>query len=129
MVVRHHLPPSLSAREAVLALSAANKHRWRVLPTEQPQIPRSSEADNKETFPMGYRGHTLLEDGWVDLACGPSISLTIDYVGHTHHANLFLPNSMHIDISAPSVLLRVFGFLTTDLLALKVSSVSCVVRC
>lgn len=73
---------------------------------------------------MGYRGHTHLENGWVDLACGPSISLVIDYVSRAHHSSPALPNTMQVDIDAPTVLLRVFGFLMTDLLALKVSTLS-----
>lgn len=70
---------------------------------------------------MGYRGHTHLENGWVDLACGPSLSLAIDYVSRSHHPSPTLPNTMQVDINAPTVLLRAFGFLITDLLALKVS--------
>lgn len=70
---------------------------------------------------MGYRGHTYLEDGWVDLACGPSISLAIMYTSRNHDTDLNLPHSLHVDVRAPCVLLRVFGFLATDLLGLKAS--------
>ena len=129
MVVRHFVAPSNSAREAILALSAANKYRWRVLEASSSeerlgvQTAETKEAENKEAFPMGYRGHTNLEDGWIDLACGPSISLNIGYVSRAHHTDRALPNSLQVNINAPTVLLRVFGFLATDLLALKVSCV------
>ena len=119
MVVRHFIPPSHSAREAVLALAAANKYRWRVLGSGSRPEP-VGEAQSREAFPMGYRGHTHIEDGWVDLACGPKISLDIKYVSRNHHSDYALPNTMHVDINAPTVLLRVFGFLATDLLGLKV---------
>ena len=130
MVVRHFVPPSSSSREAVLALAAANRRRWRVMRQElacsgaqqsDGQRPQSSEAEERGDFPMGYRGHTHQRDGWVDLACGPSISLAIEYVSRAHHPNPALPNSLRVDVQAPTVLLRVFGFLATDLLALKVS--------
>lgn len=137
MVVRHFVPPSSSSREAVLALAAANKYRWRIMASEgyttsseEELGPRGidsnqihgREMENREAFPIGYRGHTHLEDGWVDLASGPSLSLAIGYMGRAHHPNPALPNSLQVDIDAPTVLLRVFGFLVTDLLALKVSS-------
>ena len=83
---------------------------------------QGKEALNRETFPMGYRRHTAAEDGWVDMACGPSISITIGYVSRGHHSNPALPNTMQISITAPTVLLRVYGFLATDLLALKVTA-------
>ena len=127
VVVRHFVPPSNSAREAILALSAANKYRWRVLEASgseeglEVQTAEVKETESKEAFPMGYRGHTSLKDGWVDLACGPSISLNINYVSRAHHMDRALPSSLQVDIGAPTVLLRVFGFLATDLLALKVS--------
>ena len=104
----------------VLALSAANKYRWRVLGSDS-GASSLEETLSKETFPMGYRGHTRLEDGWIDLACGPKISLAIHYTGRSHHENHALPNTLNVDINAPTVLLRVFGFLFTDLLGLKVS--------
>ena len=129
MVVRHFVAPSNSVCEAILALSAANKYRWRVLEVSSSevsgvQVAEAKEVENRETFPMGYRGHTHLEDGWIDLACGPSISLNIGYVSHAHHTDQALPNSLQVDIDAPTVLLRVFGFLATDLLALKVSCIT-----
>ena len=72
---------------------------------------------------MGYRGNTCLEDGWIDFACGPKISLAICYTSHKHHPNTSLPNTMNVDINAPTVLLRIFGFLMTDLLGLKVLTI------
>ena len=134
LVVRHFVPPSCSSREAVLALNSANKYHWRVMEHEghseimsghqrtADMFTYNREGDSKEVFPMGYRGHTHLENGWVDLACGPSISLVVNYVSRAHHPSPALPNTMQVDIDAPTVLLRAFGFLMTDLLALKVST-------
>lgn len=83
------------------------------------------KTHDKELFPMGYCGVTRLEDGWIDLACGPSISIAINYQSHNHdvhpgHSTPLSPNVLNIDIDAPIVLLRVFGCLGRDLLALKV---------
>ena len=80
---------------------------------------------DNELFPMGYRGVTRRDSGWVDLACGPSISISIDYSSHNHdvgrgHSTPLKPNLLNIDVDAPVVLLRVFGCLGRDLLALKV---------
>ena len=121
LVVRHFLSSSLSAREAVLALAAANKYRWRVIGRPGSAADSGSTPVDNEAFPMGYRGHTQLEDGWVDLACGPSISLSINYTSRNHDSVSNQPHTLHIDISAPHVLLRAFAFLATDLLGLKVS--------
>lgn len=82
--------------------------------------------EDTQHFPMGYRRHTRSEDGWVDLACGPSISISILYLSRAHHPNDTLPNSLRVDVDSPKVLLRVFGFLARDLLALKVSLTQCV---
>ena len=99
--------------------------------------PREEEEEVRETaceeeqladtqrFPMGYCGVTKLESGWIDLACGPSISIVIDYSSHSHDVKKgsstpLVPNLLNIDIDSPVVLLRVFGFLGRDLLALKV---------
>ena len=86
------------------------------------------KTHDKELFPMGYCGVTRLEDGWIDLACGPSISIAINYQSHNHdvhpgHSTPLSPNVLNIDIDAPIVLLRVFGCLGRDLLALKVKKV------
>ena len=83
------------------------------------------DQDN-ELFPMGYCGVTRREGGWIDLACGPSISIAIDYHSHNHdvgrgHSTPLAPNLLNIDVDAPVVLLRVFGCLGRDLLALKVA--------
>lgn len=80
---------------------------------------------DNELFPMGYRGITKHESGWIDLACGPSISIAIDYHSHNHdvgrgHSTPLHSNLLNIDVDAPVVLLRVFGCLGRDLLALKV---------
>lgn len=82
--------------------------------------------EDTQRFPMGYCGVTKLESGWIDLACGPSISIVIDYSSHNHDVKRgvstpLVPNLLNIDIDAPVVLLRVFGCLGRDLLALKVN--------
>ena len=86
--------------------------------------PFSNELPSYESIPMGYRGVTQYRDGWVDLASGPSITIAIDYTSHAHDTTpgqytRLHPNIMHIDIEAPVVLIRVFGFLGRDLLALN----------
>ena len=76
---------------------------------------------------MGSCDSTLYERGWLDIACGPSISIDVSYCGHHHHPGKgehtpLLPNQLHVEIVAPVVLLRVFGCLARDLLALKVTN-------
>lgn len=79
----------------------------------------------KERFPMGSCETTLYESGWLDIACGPCITIDVDYTSHNHqpgpgeHTPL-LPNVLCVDIDAPVVLVRVFGCLARDLLGLKV---------
>ena len=80
---------------------------------------------DNELFPMGYCSVTRRDIGWVDLACGPSISISINYSSHNHDVGRgdstpLKPNLLNIDIDAPIVLLRVFGCLGRDLLGLKV---------
>lgn len=87
-------------------------------------VPQEEELEEKECFPMGCRQMTHYENGWLDIACGPTISIEIEYCSHAHspkagqHTPL-LPNLLHVDIDAPTVLLRVFGSLARDLLGLK----------
>lgn len=84
------------------------------------------QLPDTQRFPMGYCGVTKLESGWIDLACGPSISIIIEYSSRNHDikkgsSTPLIPNLLNIDIDAPVVLLRVFGSLGRDLLALKVT--------
>lgn len=82
---------------------------------------------DKECFAMGSRDSTLYEMGWLDIACGPTITIDIEYSSHHHdpspgdHTPL-LPNTLRVDVDAPVALVRVFGCLARDLLGLKVSS-------
>ena len=90
--------------------------------TSQPE-----ELADHEFFPMGYRGETKYESGWLDIACGSSISISINYHSHNHDPRTGkdmrqVPNVLNVDIDAPTVVLRVFGCLARDLLALKVCS-------
>ena len=76
---------------------------------------------------MGYRGETKYESGWLDIACGSSISININYHSHNHDPRTGkdmrqVPNVLNVDIDAPTVVLRVFGCLARDLLAVKVCS-------
>ena len=87
----------------------------------------SSLISNRELFPMGHRSNTLYQSGWVDLGCGPSISIDVVYCSHNSDVkhvktnSRMIPSILKIDVNAPSVLIRVFGSLARDLLALKVS--------
>lgn len=80
----------------------------------------------RECFPMGCCTTTMYDKGWLDIACGPAITIDIEYTSHNHeprpgdHTPL-LPNVLRVDIDAPVVLVRVFGCLARDLLGLKVS--------
>lgn len=83
------------------------------------------ELPDNELFPMGYRGETRYQSGWLDLACGPTIAISITYYSHNHDAEpgeqlKLKPNVLSIDIDAPTVVFRVFGCFARDLLALKV---------
>jgi len=93
-------------------------------PADVPDTQPEELADH-EFFPMGYRGETKYESGWLDIACGPSISININYHSHNHDPRTGkdmrqVPNVLNVDIDAPTVILRVFGCLARDLLALKV---------
>ena len=87
------------------------------------------KVSNRELFPMGYRSETLYDAGWLDLGCGPSITIDITYLGHNSDATHeeegsknknMVPSLLKVEVDAPCVLLRVFGSLARDLLALKV---------
>ena len=85
---------------------------------------REHQLESREFFPMGCRFETLYERGWLDLACGPSITIDIEYKGHQHDpkpgsSTPLTPSSLHVDIDAPQVLIRGFGCLVRDLLSLK----------
>lgn len=94
--------------------------------------PLPFEASN-EFFPMGYRSETCYEDGWLDIACGPELLIEINYKGHNYDPTVFkdsvdgeermVPNEVHINVEAPAVLVRVFGSLANDILALRVTTV------
>ena len=94
-------------------------------------------AGLNEFFPMGYRSETQYEEGWLDIGCGPDLTIKISYHGHNYdpaylpdHAHSpegseeekrLVPNEVSVEVEASSVLLRVFGSLAKDLVALKVS--------
>lgn len=104
------------------------------LPTHPAGVPgaaREGEEDgtllDRECFAMGSRDSTQYELGWLDIVCGPTITISIEYSSHHHdpspgdHTPL-LPNALHVDVDAPVALVRVFGCLARDLLGLKVSN-------
>ena len=200
-MVRKFIPASSSTKESTFALSASNKHRWRVMECVQASSPaedlstsnpstktlksktisgssyspssriknvtnsvsleverdatrREAAAatglvmevvqnesvtndmgtgtqpveDSKECFPMGYRGETRYEDGWIDFACGPTIDIVVTFESHLHDTERVMagnelrqaPSVMNVEIGAPVVMLRVFGFLAPVILAIKV---------
>ncbi len=102
-------------------------------PTPVPMTPMATlsatpahglQLESHEFFPMGWRCETLYERGWIDLACGHSINIHVQYKGHHHdpqkgECTPLVPSSLHVDIDAPQVLVRVFGSLARDLLGLK----------
>lgn len=101
------------------------------LPPSSPELAGNQEVEgtkhlDKERFPMGCCVATPYEQGWLDIACGPAITIDVEYTSHNHepspgdHTPL-LPNALRVDIDAPVVLIRVFGSLARDLLGLKVS--------
>ena len=91
----------------------------------------SSTADGcwlgNECFPMGYCWETQYEAGWLDLGCGPTLIIDINYYGHNSDPSLdssgrLTPSLTTVTVDAPTVYFRVFGFLARDLLCLKVNS-------
>lgn len=95
-------------------------------------VPEGVEPSN-EFFPMGYRMETVYEDGWLEIGCGPDLTIEINYRGHNSDPTQFedgregeeekrlTPSEIHFNVEASAVLLRVFGSLAKDLLALRVS--------
>ena len=88
---------------------------------------QNTELQNgNESYPMGCCSTTFYKDGWLDICCGPEITINITYNGHNSDmshvgsSDDMVPSQVLIDINAPQVLLRVFGTLARDLLSLKV---------
>lgn len=98
----------------------------------KPPMPQPPLEPSNEFFPMGYRMETQYEDGWLDIACGPELLIEINYKGHSYDPTVYtdavdgeqrmVPNEVHINVEAPTVLLRVFGSLASDILALRVNT-------
>ena len=105
----------------------ASTRPLRSVDTDAQVFIKPEDFQDNEQFPMGYRNETQYEKGWLDIACGPSITIDITYCSHAHDVRpgkdaKLKPNLLVVDIDAPTVLLRVFGSLARDLLALKVST-------
>lgn len=101
-----------------------------VLTQEDHGEQESSTADGtllgNECFPMGYCWETQYEAGWLDLGCGPMLTIDINYYGHNSDPCLdtsgrLMPSLVTVAVDAPTVYIRVFGFLARDLLCLKVN--------
>lgn len=128
--ISHVQKPSLiSGLEVPSTVEESSEQLDGKLTAEQEPVP--CQDDGHEFFPMGCRNLTLSELGWLELACGPSISIDIVYHGHNSDVShekkdgvRMVPNAVKISVNAPTVLLRVFGCLVRDLMGLRVSKVN-----
>lgn len=80
-----------------------------------------------ECFPIGYCWETEYESGWLDLGCGPTLTIDINYYGRNsdptrNEQGVLVPSLVTVEVEAPVTYIRVFGLLAKDLLALKVSN-------
>ena len=121
--------------DGVSASMSTSQDEASVRPTEKSLDTVASDAvpeeepPQNEFFPMGCRVETHYENGWLDIACGPSIFLGITYHSHLHDVEpasdlSMKPNVLKVEADIPTVLLRVFGHLGRILLALKVGPLS-----
>lgn len=126
LVVRRYLPPSCSTRKSVVNMAAANRQRWRF-----PKVLMNSNfinCANRDLFPMGVCNSTHSEDGWIDLAAGPEITITVNYISRRNDGldskikqGIIPPaNTVDVQVKIPDAVVRLFGFLARDLLAVKV---------
>ena len=107
-------------------MTAANKQRWRLPKLVVNDTP--SDYVNKDHFPMGVCNLTHSEDGWIDLAAGPEISIDVNYLSRRNDGldskisqGVIPPaNSVDVQVKVPDAVVRLFGFLARDLLAIKV---------
>lgn len=123
-IIGDMIPLELFSREATTPSPDLQVPVTPIPHSDTPVETNEEGFDVREFFPMGCRAETLYERGWLDIACGPSISIDIEYCGHQHHSSpgphtTLLPNCVKVDIDAPQVLLRAFGCLARDLLCLK----------
>ena len=131
-----HTQRQLSGKASVSRSQAAQSSLSDVLLEEDPlttevvvdhEQPSSIDRESlgNECYPMGYCCETQYENGWLDLGCGDSITIDINYYGHNHDTSVDTngrptPSLVRVDIDAPVVYLRVYGFFARDLLCLKV---------
>jgi hypothetical protein len=93
--------------------------------TDMDSSGESARTPVDERLPMGYCCNTTYDSGWLDLGCGPALSINITYAGHnsdfTHLKNdsNMVPSQVKIEVEVPSALIRVFSSLFRDLVALK----------
>lgn len=108
-------------------MAAANRQRWRFPKVLLDSI--SLDCANRDLFPMGVCCSTRSEDGWIDLAAGPEIAIDVSYISRRNdgldskikQGVIPAPNTVDVQVKVPDAVVRLFGFLARDLLAVKVS--------
>ena len=135
MVLRKYLPPSCSTKQSVFSLSSANRKRWRWLDshtgTDSSLHCNVTDSDH-ERFPIGCCISTHYEDGWLDLGAGGGITIEAHYVSKRNddldrkipQGITPPPNTVSVAIVIDKPILRVFGSLGKEILAIKVSQSS-----
>ena len=129
-MLRKYLPPSCSTKQSVFNLSSANRRRWRPLDSyEGPNSTACNAPDSDyERFPLGCCISTHYEDGWLDLGAGRGITLEAHYVskrnddldGRIPQGITPPPNTVNVIVQIDKPILRVFGSLAKEILAIKV---------
>ena len=107
-------------------MAAANRQRWRFPKVLLDNV--SLDCANRDLFPMGVCCSTRSEDGWIDLAAGPEITINVSYISRRNdgldskirQGVIPPPNTVDVQVKAPDAVVRLFGFLARDLLAVKV---------
>lgn len=107
-------------------MTVANRQRWRF-----PKVLMNDASLNcatRDQFPMGVCFSTRSEDGWIDLAAGPEITIALNYISRRNdgldskirQGVIPLSNSVDVQVKIPDAVVRLFGFLARDLFAVKV---------
>jgi hypothetical protein len=130
LVLRKYLPPSCSTKQSVFSLSSANRKRWRWLDshtrTDSSVHCNVTDSDH-ERFPIGCCISTHYEDGWLDLGAGGGITIEAHYVSKRNddldrkipQGITPPPNTVSVAIVIDKPILRVFGSLGKEILAIK----------
>ena len=88
------------------------------------------DASDKGRFPCGTCLKTAYTDGWIDIAAGPFITVRVIYCNKRNDGldrKIILgikppPNVLEVEVKCDKPMLRAFGCLAKDILAIKVSS-------